>query len=374
MPITTKDFPTLVSQQVAAIQAGASTLIDLTVGSVLRAIVEANAAVILWLQGLILQLLATTRAATSNGKDLDTFVEDFGLARLAAIAATGKVTFARFTATIQATIPLGTTVQTADGTQAYSVVADASNSAYNATLGVYVIPVGTSSAQVTVQANTPGAGANAAAGQINTLASAVPYVDTVSNAVAFTSGQDEEKDPALRRRFVGYIASLSKATKNAIGTAITGVQPGMHYTLVENQTYAGATQLGFFFAVVDDGTGVPPSSLITQVSNAIDAVRPLTSTFAVYAPVVVTANIAMTVTVASGYDATSTKATVQAALLALVNGLQLGQTLPYTRLVQAAYDASPGVTNVTGITLNGGTADLTANTYSVIKAGVITIN
>jgi uncharacterized phage protein gp47/JayE len=374
MPITTKDFPSLVSQQVAAIQAGTSTLIDLTVGSVLRAIVEANAAVILWLQGLILQLLATTRAATSSGADLDSFVADFGLARLAAIAATGKVTFSRFTATMQATIPIGTTVQTADGTQAYTVVADVSNSAYNATLGVYVIPAGTSSAQVTVLAATAGTGANAAAGQINTLASAVPYVDTVTNAAAFTTGANAETDDALRRRFVGYIASLSKATKNAIGTGITGVQPGMHYTLVENQTYAGATQLGFFFAVVDDGTGVPPSSLITQVSTAIDAVRPLTSTFAVYAPVVVTANIAMTVSVAAGYDGTATKATVQAALLALVNGLQLGQTLPYTRLVQAAYDASPGVTNVTAITLNGGTADLTANTYSVIKTGTITIN
>jgi uncharacterized phage protein gp47/JayE len=374
MAITTKDFPTLVSQQVAAIQAGASTLLDLTVGSVLRAIVEANAAVILWLQGLILQLLATTRAATSNGADLDSFVADFGLARLPAVAATGKVTFSRFTATAQATIPVGTTVQTADGTQTYSVIADPTNGAYNATLNAYVIAAGTQSADVTVRANTAGAGANAAPGQINTLTSAVPYVDTVSNAATFTTGVDAEIDSALRTRFVNYIASLSKATKNAIGAAITGIQTGMHYTLVENQTYAGAAQLGFFFAVVDDGTGAPPSSLITQVSNAIDAVRPLTSSFAVYSPVVVTANVTMTVTVGSGYDVAATKSTVLASLTALVNGLQLGQTLPYTRLAQAAYDAAPGVINVTAVTLNGGTADISVNTYSVIKAGTVTIS
>lgn len=374
MAIQTKDFPTLVAQQVAAIQAGASTLIDMTVGSVLRAIVEANAAVILWLQGLILQLLATTRAATSSGADLDTFVADYGLARLPAAAAVGKVTFSRFTATAQATVALGTAVQTADGSQVYNVIADPSNSAYNQTLGVYVIPAGTTSAQVTVQATSAGSGANAAAGQVNTLASAIPYVDTVSNALAFTTGADAEADTALRARFVAYIASLSKATKSAIGAAITAVQAGLHYTLVENQTYGGAAQAGFFFVVVDDGTGAPPASLLTLVSAAIDAVRPVTSTFAVFAPVMGTANVAMTVTVAGGYDATATKAAVQTAVASLINGFQLGQTLPYTRLIQAAYDASPGVTNVGSVTLNGGTADLAANTYAVIKAGTVTVS
>lgn len=374
MPITTKDFPTLVSNQVTAIQAAASTLIDLTIGSVLRAIVEANAAVVLWLQGLILQLLATTRAATSNGVDLDTFVADFGLARLPAVAATGLVTFARFTATSQATIALGTTVQTADGTQAYQVIADAANSAYNVALGVYLIAAGTLSAAVTVRATTPGAGANAAAGQINTLTQAVPNVDTVSNGIPFANGVNAETDPELRTRFVTYLASLSKATKSAIAAAILAVQQGMHYTLVENMTYAGVAQLGYFFAVVDDGSGAPPAPLLALVGTAIDNARPFTVTFGLYSPVVVPATVAMTVTVVGGYDATSTKTAVRSALLSLINGLQLGQALPYTRLVQTAYDASPGVANVTGITLNGGTADLTTTNLQVIKAGTVTVS
>jgi uncharacterized phage protein gp47/JayE len=374
MPISSKTFSTIVADQVAAIQAGASTLIDLTVGSVLRAVVEANAAMVLWLQGLILQLLAVTRAATSNGADLDSFVLDFGLTRLAAVAASGRVTFSRFTPTNQATIAVGTTVQTADGTQSYAVIADASNGAYNTVLGVYVIAAGTASASVTVRAVTAGAGANAAGGQINTLTSAVPNVDTVTNALAFTTGANAETDTALRARFVVYIASLSKATKNAIGNAISGIQPGMHYTLVENQTYAGAAQLGYFFAVVDDGSGAPSAGLLAAVGTAIDNVRPLTSTFGLYSPVVITVNVAMTVAVASGYDATATKAIVQAALLAMINGLQLGDTLPYTRLSQIAYDASPGITNVTGTTLNGGTADITTTTYQVIKSGTVVVS
>jgi uncharacterized phage protein gp47/JayE len=374
MSISSKDFTTIVADHVAAIQAAASTLIDLTIGSVLRAVVEANAAMVLWLQGLILQLLAVTRAATSSGADLDSFINDFGLTRQAAVAATGQVTFSRFTPANQATIALGTVVQTADGTQSYAVVADTTNTAYNSGLGVYLIAAGTASANVTVAAVTAGAGANAAGGQINTLTSAVPNVDTVTNALAFATGVNVEADVALRARFVVYLASLSKATKGAIGSAINGVQAGMTYTLVENQTYAGATQLGYFFAVVDDGTGAPAAPLLALVGTAIDNVRPLTSTFGLYSPVVITANVAMTVTVAAGFDPVATKATVRTAIQTLINSLLLGQTLPYTRLLQTAYDASTGVINVTGATLNGGTADITSTTYQVIKAGTVVVS
>ncbi|MFX8028091.1 baseplate J/gp47 family protein, partial [Acinetobacter baumannii] len=106
-------------------------LVDLTVGSVLRAIVEANAAVVVWLEGLLLQVLAITRAATSSGADLDSWVADFGVTRLPAVAATGIVTFSRFTTTQQVLVPVGATVQTADGTQQFTVTIDTTNPAYN---------------------------------------------------------------------------------------------------------------------------------------------------------------------------------------------------------------------------------------------------
>jgi hypothetical protein len=45
----------------------------------------------------------------------------------------------------------------------------------------------------------------------------------------------------------------------------------------------------------------------------------------------------------------------------------LGRRWPYTRLAQVAYDASPGIINVTGVTLNGGTADLAATAQQIVK-------
>lgn len=360
----------------SAIQAKAKVLVDFTVGSVTRAIVEATAQVVVWLEGLILFLLQTTRAATSSNADLDSWMLDYGLTRLAATSSTGQVTFSRFTPTYQAVVPVGTVIQTADGTQQFTVVADTSQSAYSASLGGYVIAAGVASANATVQAVNTGTVTNVLANTITTLTQAIQYVDTVTNAAAFTNAIDTETDTAFRARFVAYINSLSKATKAAITAAILSVKQGLVSTILENQTYAGVTQNGTFVVVVDDGSGSPPSSLLSSVSNAIDAVRPFTSTFYVYAPVVVSATVAMTITTASGYTHSTVTALVQTALLNYINTLPLGTSLTYSRLAQVAYDASPGVTNVTGVTLNGGTSDLAATQLQVIKAttGSITVS
>lgn len=374
MAITTKSFTTLVSDMVTAIQASARGLVDLTIGSILRSVVEANAAVILWLQGLFLQLLATTRAATSSGADLDSFMLDFGVTRLAAVSATGQVTFARFSAAAQAVVPVGATIQTADGTQSYTIPLDTTNAAYNAGLGGYVLGIGVTSINVTALAVTPGIGANALAGQISLISQAISGVDTVTNASAFTNGVDAESDAAFRTRFISYIASLSKATMAAINNAIRGVRQGVTNSLTENLTYGGAVQNGYFYAVVDDGTGVPDSGLLASVGTAIEAARPFTVSYGVFAPVVVTANVAMTITTSTGYDHTATAALVATAIRNYINALTLGQTLAYSRLTQIAYDSSPGVTNVTAVTVNGGTSDISATAKQVVKAGTVAVS
>lgn len=373
MALSTQDFPTLTRNAVTAIQGAARGLVDLTIGSILRSVVEANSTVVLWLQGLILQLLSTTRAATSSLTDLDSFMLDFGVTRLAAVAASGPVTFTRFTPTAQAVIPVGSVVLTADGTQSFTINIDLTNTAYSATLGGFVIAAGVSSISATATAVTPGIIANALIGQIALISGSIPGVDTVTNAAAFVNGVDPESDSALRTRFISYIASLSKATKTAVGNAITSLKQGVVYSLTENLTYAGAAQNGFFYVVIDDGSGAPPSTLLSSASNAIDAVRPVTSTFAVFAPVVVSATIAMTVTTATGYAHAATAALAATAISSYINTLTLGQALAFSRLTQLAYDASPGITNVTGVTLNGAVLDVIATAQQVIKTTSVSV-
>jgi uncharacterized phage protein gp47/JayE len=371
--LQTYSFSAIVSNIATATQAAASSLLDYTVGSVLLAIAQATAGVTLWLQAIILQVLTLTRASTSQGSDLDSFMADYGVTRLAAVAATGVVTFSRFTATQQATVPAGSTVQTADGTQSFTVTIDTTNAAWNAGLNAYVLAANTSSVSVPVQASVAGSGGNVQSGTITVITAPIPGVDTVTNASGFTNGIDAESDPALRTRFVLYLASLSKATKTAVGYAVTSTQQGLDYTITENYDYNGTLDYGYFYVVVDDGTGYPPSNLLTNVSNAVDAVRPLCSRFAVFAPVVLTANVTMVLTTAAGFTHGTVIGNVATALQNFINALTIGFSLPYTQLASLAYDV-PGVTNVTGILLNSATSDLTADAQHKILCGTLVIS
>ena len=81
MQLSLRTFDTMVQSMAAAVQASAAQLLDLTVGSTLRAVLEANASIGLWMQWLILLVLRTTRAATSSGDDLDSWMADLTLTR-----------------------------------------------------------------------------------------------------------------------------------------------------------------------------------------------------------------------------------------------------------------------------------------------------
>jgi uncharacterized phage protein gp47/JayE len=369
-----KSFSGLVSDQVTAMQARAAGLVDLAIGSILRSIAESNAGVAMWIQQLIVNLLVTTRAATCSGDDLNSWMADFSFPRLSAVQAVGQVTFSRFTATSQALVPVGSQVTTTDGTQAYSVVADTTNVAFNTAQSGYVINAGVSSLVVPVQANTAGAAGNAQAGTVTVISGSIQYVDTVTNSTTFSSGKDAESDDAYRARFILWIASLSKATKAAIGYALSSLQSGVTYTLTENYAYNGTPQPGYFYAVVDDGSGAPTSTFLGQAYAAIEAVRGFTVTFGVFPPSVMTSNVALTITTDPSANHSTIVAMVQAAIQQYIASLSLGQLLAYTQLVKVAYAASPLVTNVTSLTLNSGTSDLAASPQQVIRAGTVQVS
>ena len=369
--VATKTFTDLVRGQVAAIQSRAAGLVDFTTGSIPLALVEGIGLVVLWLQGLILQLLTTTRASTSVGSDLDTWVADFGLTRFPPELAAGSVTFGRFTSTNAGLVPVGTTVETLDGSQQFIVTTDTTNPAWDALLGGYDLAATVATVTVPVLALVAGSAGNAAAGAIGLISGAAPGIDYVTNASPLAGGADAETDAQLRTRFLVFLASLPKSTLTAIGAAIEQLQSGVSYTITENFTYAGGAQAGHFSVVVDDGTGTPSGDFITTVANVVEADRPLTSTFEVNGPIVTTADLALTIAVAGGYDHTTTKNAVEAALQTYINTLGLGVTLHFTRIAQRAYDASPGVTNVSAVTVNSGTSDITADAKHTIKCGTI---
>lgn len=204
MNLPLQNFATLVKTQAAAVSTSCQQLVDVTVGSVLRAILEANASVGLWIQWLILQVLAMTRAATSSGADLDTWVADFGMSRLPAVASSGQVRFSRSTVGLSTVIPVGALVRTGTGAtdQVFSVSTDIANAAW-AGAG-YQVSATTLSVGVPVTANVAGSAGNVRAGAIGQIATAIPGIDTVVNDAPITGGLDAESDAALRARFQAF--------------------------------------------------------------------------------------------------------------------------------------------------------------------------
>ncbi len=374
MQLQLQGFSALVSSAAAAVQGAARQLVDLTVGSTLRAVLEANAAMALWLQWLIVLVLQTTRAATSNGADLDSWMADFSLVRLPAVAAFGTVRFARFVPATAALVPVGTVVRTADGTQSFSVVADPANSAFSAAQNGFVLPVGMEAVDVGVAAMVAGSAGNIQAGAVGLITAALPGVDSVSNAAPFQGGLDQESDVALRARFQNFLSSRSRATDVAVGYAVSAIQQGLQYAIQENTMPDGSARMGSFTVTVDDGSGNPSPALLSAVTAAVEAVRPVGSSFGVLPPVISHADVTMTVSVAAGAAHGTVAAQAVAAVTAAVNALPIGAGLPWSRLAQIAYDAADAVINVTAVTLNGGTVDLAVPPTGVIKAGLMTVN
>ena len=379
LPLQT--FTALVQQFAAAAQGAATALLDFTVGSISRALAEGCASIALWLQWIAVQILQMTRAATSQGLALDSWMADFSMTRLPAVAATGPVTFSRFTASSAALISVGAQVKTADGTRTFAVVLDTTNSLWSAAQNGFLIPAGTASGTCTVQDVTMdasgnlsvGTAGNVAAGSISLLASAIPGIDTVTNPVAFMNGINAESDAAFRARFANYIQTRSLATDGAVAYAIQSVQSGLQFTIQENDA-GGSYQPGNFVVTVDDGSGNPPSALLSAVYTAINAVRPVGSTFTVQGPGDLTANITFMLTTNPTGNKPNLVGPITTAIDTYVDTLAVGATLAFTRLAAVIYGVDPSIVNVTSLEINGGTADIVPTQSQVVKVGTVVIS
>lgn len=382
--LPTRSFDTIVANIVAGMQGRATALLDFSVGSVLRAMSESIASLCLWFQSQLIYLLAYSRLSTSVGSDVDSFIAQFfyptgGMAvvRLGAVSATGPVVFSVTTPNpTQIVIPVGTTVQTKDLSQQFTVYADTTNPAYNAALGGYVLAPMVTSVTVPVKAVTPGSGGNVAIGAISTVYGAsILGIDSVTNTVAFSNGLDEETDQQLINRFRLAIASLSKGTVAAYQFAIASLQVNLQCTVQENTAYDGTPTPGLNTVVVDDGSGAIPSALVTAATTAVNAVRAASIRVGVYAATKTNANVVMTLELGPGYAAQrpTIVAKVANAVSLYISAVGLGNSLSYFGVAQVAMSV-PGVTGLSSFTLNGSNADLAGTPTTTIKPSSVVIS
>jgi uncharacterized phage protein gp47/JayE len=360
MNLPTRDFTDIVRDMSAGITASAGRLIDISVGSVLRAIIDANAAIVLWVQWLVLLTLQATRAATSSGADLDSWMADFSLSRLPAVTASGTATFSRFSGTSTAFVPLATVIKTQDGSVSFVVTIDVSNRAWQAALNLYSLAPGVMSIDLPIIASIPGMTGNVLSNTITILASAVPGIDSINNSGMTSGGGDAETDAAFRIRFANFFASRSRATLDAIGYAISLVGPNLGYVIQENVDAGGKFRLGNMLVVVDDKSGLLAEVLLNSLSVAIDAVRPVGTTFSIQPPQIIPVQVGLSLELPLGLSVVTTQGLLQAAIENYINNLPIGSTLSITRISQLAYWTESRIINISNVVLNGYGLDLVA--------------
>jgi len=375
-----KGLSLLVQEQGAVVQAAAlaqspPVILPLGNSSPLRMLFRAFGTVGLWLQGLVLGVLAASRLNSSSGTDVDTFVSQFSLTRLLGAYAQGTVTIGRYSYTTStAKVLPGLLLTSGDGTQQFTVVADPSQPTWNPGLNAYLMPVNTGTAVVSVIANTIGAVGNVNVGAIAYISGNAPGLDYVSNPSALTGGADGESDPALKARFPLYIASLPRSTLAAIQFAVQSVQVGLTYNVIANYNYAGAWTPGYLTIVIDDGSGSPPTALKNAVGAAVELYRAASINYGVFGPTIVTIPASLIITTASGFVHATVVGQVANAITAYMKALTFGQTMPFGALYQIAMN-TPGVTDVASVTLNSlSITDATATGIQEIRPGAITVS
>ncbi len=354
---------------------------DFSEGSVDLALVEGASSSLLFLQAAVVQVLLLTRAATSNGTDLDSFFADFGFNREQSTASTGVGQIARSNNTTVLTIPAdGTaTVLNNDGTQTYTVTPNTTLTYYDIASNTYIIPIGTSTASIGLTAVTAGSIANQAVGAVLLTGANMGGVDTITVLSGLNNGEDTELDAAYRARFITYLAGLARGTLPAIESAIEDTQQGIQYTIANNQDTVGNFEPGNFVVTIDDGSGAPPDSLIAAVDASVQNYAPNTVSFSVRGPTVLPLTISYVATLAppTGTSVATIDAQLRASTLAYVNSQALGKT-PFSvaLLTSEIVNSSPYVTNVTQLTVNGGTSDIALLENQVVKltSNNLTIN
>lgn len=382
IPLKTREQ--FVTDEIAAIQAQLPNTFQFPVGSVVNALVEAHGATAIWEESLIQYVLAAARLSTSTGTQVISFLADFGLVPPPPVQASGEVNFSSASSTSVRTIPVGSTVSTniSNGID-FNVIVDLNNEFYDPDLNAYVMPINTPLIPVPVQCQTAGIVGNVLPNTIVVINSPIVGVDFVTNPLAFTNGRDNQTDQQLRAYFVAYLNGLSKATMIAVESVLLSIPEVEAFNIVENQTYStNAVELGYFYVVIDDGTGMPPSPLITAVYNAINPVRPLAVRFAVFGPELVTASVTANIVLPPNYSNPTLITQVELALTVYIRAIPFGETFFFTRIPQIIYSVIDGLNlpvsttdefNVDNILLNGGTTDLTSGVQQRIVPGTFTI-
>ena len=320
-----KKFSEILQDLFDAIIAAEGKLTDFNIGSVTRTILEAVAAVVEEVYYWLALFLDKFFIATSEGAWLDKRLNDFGLERKAGCTANGRITIGRDTQSpLRVLIPKGTLFVSDEGLE-FETVEE--------------VTIETESVDVSGQARMVGKAYNLASGTpLKQAGIAITGIEW-AKVKQMGGGLDRETDTELKARVTPYFRSLGRSTKAAIEFAALSVPGVTSVTTAENDPAEG-----WFKVFIDDGSGTASTDLCAVVAEAVEKYRGFTVKYIVTAPVLCWINVAAIITVKEGYIPEEVRLLVKQAIIAHVNGLQMGQQVYKAALYQTVMSVD-GVKN-----------------------------
>lgn len=267
---------------------------------------------------------------TATGEWLERHAAMRGLARKPGAKATGVVSFRRSTpAGYDIHIPAGTGVQSA-GAEPLRFV----------TVRDCVLAGALTSVIATVEAAEPGSRYNLKTGSITVMVTPPPGVTQLTHVTACQGGTDPESDGELRSRL------LDSCRAPAVGTS-----PGWYRALALAQSGVGKAKVlpalrggGTVDLLVHGSAGPLGQSQLAALDQLFQGQRDLGVDLVVRQVQTTPVNLELALAAAEGWGFDTVAADCRAAVLAEVNGLDIGGPLLLARLDRAVM-ACPGVYN-----------------------------
>ena len=306
-------------------------------------------------------------AQYAEGTDLDDCLNDVGLAR--ELATYNKRTLS-LTADAGVIIPVGQTASV--------VILDGDGNPLEYTVDLAVTFATTSTLPVQITCKTAGTVGNIPSASTFVLLPPIPGVRVIVDSGTTLAAQDTESDDDAYDRFYEKVNNPDTGGNRNDYVRWTEAVPGVGAAKCTPRWNGNNTVK---VTIVGDDMLPASGTLITAVQTELDpgstglgdGKAPAGAQVTVVAAASLTIEVMATVTYVAGYSPSVAKAAFQVAAAAYLKTLVFTSKPVLIAQVGSLLMTTPGVENQTGLTVNGGTTDITPAAEQVAVLGTVTI-
>lgn len=260
-------------------------------------------------------------ADSASGEYLDYIAKQRGLERKKAVKAQGEIFFfISQPVDHNIIIPIGTVVATDDSSPVrFCTTEEGEISAGNTVVCVYA------------EAEKPGRAGNVKKDKVTVGVSVPTEIESITNSLPFTGGEEEETDIELRERIRSTYKNQSNGTNKAyyekLALSVEGVAKASAVARVR-----GSGTVNIYVCSSD---GNVDSTVIQKLQSIVDKERELNVDVKVYNATAVSYDLDVIITAKNGYSEAEVKAACKTAFEKYINSIAIGGKLYLSALGKA---------------------------------------